>query len=474
VVRRTTRELGANFDLRVMASFGGTISIDSEQLVPTLASGPIGGCIAARQLARQTGVTNLACTDIGGTSFDVALIVNGEPDVRLDPDIAHFKLNLPMVRIDSVGAGTGSYIRLDPISGHLDIGPDSAGSRIGVSNPEDDVDTITITDCDVVLGLINPAYFLGGELQLDPERARFCVDQQIAKPLGLSPEEAASGVLELFEAELTRQLEAAVMGQGFEPADFNLLGYGGGGPLHVAGYAAPLNFADVLVPSWAAAFSAFGCVCADYSYRLDQQLDIELSTDQRRMAQNIELINRTWSALRDRIAAEFAKSGVDFGEITFQPGLRMQYVGQINDIEVPSRAQLLKDAGDVAALIDEFERLYGIVYAAAAKSPELGYYATLAIMTGTVPAERPTLAEEVPADASSSEEAVKGQRRIYSQGSWREAAIYEMDRIRAGAAVDGPAVIEAPSTTFFVPAGNLAALDTHRIFHLSHDREVRP
>src|SRR5262249_53926186 len=157
----------------------------------------------------------------------------------------------------SVGAGTGTFVRVNPVTRRLEFGPDSAGAEIGVSNPDSAVDTVTITDCDVVLGWINPDYFLGGELKLERDRAVRAVERQVAHPLGLGVEEAAQGVVELFEAELTRQIEAQVMGQGFEPADFALLGYGGGGPLHVAGFSAPLHFQDVLVPSWAAAFSAF-------------------------------------------------------------------------------------------------------------------------------------------------------------------------------------------------------------------------
>jgi N-methylhydantoinase A/acetone carboxylase beta subunit len=456
-VRRRTKELGARFDLRVMASFGGTIAMDSEQLATTLVSGPIGGCLGGRFLSEQLGIGNLVCTDVGGTSFDWALV------------IAHFKLNLPMVRIDTAGAGSGMYVRLNPLSKRLEFGPDSAGSRIGVSNPEGGVETVTVTDCGVVVGWLNPDYFLGGELILSRETAVEKVHEQLAAPLGLSVEAAAAGALELFQADLKHHLETAVMGQGFEPADFTLLSYGGGGPLHVGGFSEGLRFQDVLVPSWAAAFSAFGCVCADYSYRFDRQVDLPLPLDAPadERAAFVERLQATWEQLSARIVEEFARSGIPTDAITFTPRVRMQYTGQINDIEVEISHGALAGPDGLTALVEEFDRLYGRIYASAAKSPELGYFVTLIVMTGTVPVEKPVLPEETVEPGASAEPAQKGVRPVYTRrDGWCDTPLYEMDQLTPGVRVLGPAVIEAPSTTFAVPRSSVAELDGHRIFHL--------
>jgi N-methylhydantoinase A/oxoprolinase/acetone carboxylase beta subunit len=274
-------------------------------------------------------------------------------------------------------------------------------------------------------------------------------------------------VIELFEAELTRQLQAAVMGQGFEPADFTLLGYGGGGPLHVAGFSSELNFANVLVPTWAAAFSAFGCVCAPYSYRFDRQVDATVPLDGGdEQAAFIETVNGAWRELRERILAEYRKSGFSDSQVELQPAVRMQYIGQLNDIEVPLPMHELRGPDDIAAMIAEFERLYGNIYAHAAKSPELGYSVTLAILAGTVPIERPTLPAETEVVDPDPSAARKGVRPMYTRDGWQDATLYEMDELRAGMRVIGPATIEAPSTTFVVPSGRTAYLDQHRIFNL--------
>src|ERR671933_1160144 len=275
-VRAATKEHGARFELRVMAAHGGTISIEARELARTLVSGPIGGVVGGQALAERMGLRNVLCTDIGGTSFDIALITDGRFEITPTPDIARFVLNIPLVRIDSIGAGTGSFVRLNPNSNPPELGPDSAGSRIGVSWPEGGLDTVSITDLDVVLGRVNPDYFLGGQVQLDPELARHAVERQVAKPLGLSVEEAAAGVIELFEETLKNEAVGRILGKGYSPADYALLCYGGGGPLHVAGYTAGVAYRDVLVPAWAAGFSAFGCACADFEYRYDQTIDMPI------------------------------------------------------------------------------------------------------------------------------------------------------------------------------------------------------
>jgi N-methylhydantoinase A/acetone carboxylase beta subunit len=147
---------GGQFELRVMASHGGTISTEARELARTLISGPIGGMVGSKYVGRELGIDNVVCSDIGGTSFDLGLITGNQFTTKSQPDIARFVLKLPLVEIDSVGAGTGSYVRLDPISNRIEIGPDSAGSRIGMCYEEGGVDTPTLSDCNIVLGNLNP------------------------------------------------------------------------------------------------------------------------------------------------------------------------------------------------------------------------------------------------------------------------------------------------------------------------------
>jgi N-methylhydantoinase A/acetone carboxylase beta subunit len=466
-VRRACRDQGAKFDLRIMASHGGTISVDARELAKTLISGPIGGVIGAGYLAERLGTDNVVCTDIGGTSFDLALITEGQHHIRNIPDVGRFLLNIPLVQIDSVGAGTGSFVRINPSSGRIEIGPDSAGSQIGVSWPEAGLDTPTITDCDLVLGYINPEYFLGGEITLDVELARSVIGEQIASPLGLSVEEAAAGVVELFEDHLQNTVLGQVLGKGYSPLNYTLMSYGGGGPLHAAGYTRGLNFEDVLVPAWAAGFSAFGCACADFEYRYDRTVDVPLlpGTGDDAWQMVAGALNAAWDSLDDQVAGEFARNDVERDRIAFRPLVRMQYFGQLNDLELPSPVERIRSKEDVDALIDAFEELYAKVYARSARSPELGFMFTSAISLGAVDVEKPRLPESEERDEIP-EGAQKGTRAIWADGQWVDAAIYEMERVAAGNVIEGPAVLEDPATTFVVPPGASARLDGNRIFHL--------
>ena len=310
-VRDETKRAGAGFELRVMASHGGTISIEARELATTLVSGPIGGVVGGQALARRMGLANVLCTDIGGTSFDIALITDGRFEITPTPDIARFLLNMPLVKIDSIGAGTGSFVRVNPNSNRPELGPDSAGSRIGVSWPEGEVETVSVTDLNVVLGRVNPDYFLGGDITLDPDRARAEVERQVAEPLGLGVEDAAAGVIELFEQTLRNEAIGRILGKGYSPADYALLCYGGGGPLHVGGYTEGVAYRDILIPAWAAGFSAYGCACADFEYRYDQTVDMPIlpTADDMEKAGIGFMVTGAWQALEDRVAAEFAKSG---------------------------------------------------------------------------------------------------------------------------------------------------------------------
>ena len=468
-VREATKDSGAGFELRVMAAHGGTISIEAKELARTLASGPIGGVVGGQALAEKLELSNVLCTDIGGTSFDIALITDGRFEITQTPDIARFVLAMPLVRIDSIGAGTGSFVRVNPNSSRPELGPDSAGSAIGVCWPEGGLDTVSVTDLNLVLGRLNPDYFLGGDVKLDVERARSEVGRQVAEPLGLSLEDAASGVLELFEQTLKNEAVGRILGKGYSPADYALLCYGGGGPLHVAGYTDEVPYRDVLVPAWAAGFSAYGCACAPYEYRYDQTIDMPIGAggvevDEMEKAGIAMMITGAWIGLQDKVAEEFAKSGVQREAIEWTHLVRMQYYGQLNDIEIVSPHLELEEASQLDELIAGFEDAYGKVFARSARSPELGYLVTHAIVQGSVPAEKPVLPELEEADDTPPE---KSSRDVHWGAGFLPTTTYELDEVQPGHRIEGPAIVESVATTFAIPPGRSARLDAHRIFHLT-------
>jgi acetone carboxylase beta subunit len=470
----TMQSQGAKFDVRVMATHGGTISWKAKELARSLVSGPIGGVIGAKYLGEQLGYENIACSDIGGTSFDMALITGGNYSIHKDSEMARLVLSLPMVAMDSVGAGAGSFVRIDPYSNSLKLGPDSAGYRVGTCWPEGGLDTVSVTDCHIILGYLNPDNFLGGALQLDVERGRKCVQEQIATPMGLSLEDAAAGVIELLDLSLRQHLRAMISGKGYSPRDFVCFSYGGAGPVHAYGYTKGLGFKETLVPAWAAGFSAFGCASADFEYRYDMSVNVgitEESTDQD-LEDSVQQLQSAWDTLKVKVLEEFEINGFSEKDITFTPGYSMQYLGQLNDLEIDSPLPSLKGKKDWPALVAAFDAEYARVYADAARSPELGFGITGAILRGSVETSKPAIPNEKEQGETPAAGSKTGTRKFYDQRKWVEAGVYHMESLMPGNRVDGPAVIESDATTFVVPKGFATFLDKHRLFHLIETEDL--
>ncbi|GAA8566246.1 hydantoinase/oxoprolinase family protein [Helicobacter pylori] len=462
------KEHGAKFDLRVMATHGGTISWKAKELARTIVSGPIGGVIGSKLLGETLGYDNIACSDIGGTSFDMALIVKSNFNIASDPDMARLVLSLPLVAMDSVGAGAGSFVRIDPHSRSVKLGPDSAGYRVGTCWKDSGLDTVSVTDCHIVLGYLNPDNFLGGLIKLDVDRAKKHIKEQIADPLGISVEDAAAGVIELLDLELKEYLRSNISAKGYSPSDFACFSYGGAGPVHTYGYTEGLGFKDVVVPAWAAGFSAFGCACADFEYRYDKSVDIAIpqySSDESKI-EACKIIQDAWDELTLKVIEEFKINGFSEKDVILRPGYRMQYMGQLNDLEITSPVSKAASVADWEEIVKEYEKTYARVYSESACSPELGFSVTGVIMRGVVATQKPVIPVEKEHGATPPKEARVGVRKFYRHKKWVDADVWHMEKLLPGNEVIGPAIVEADSTTFVIPKGFATRLDKHRLFHL--------
>ncbi|WQV25843.1 hydantoinase/oxoprolinase family protein [Helicobacter pylori] len=462
------KEHGAKFDLRVMATHGGTISWKAKELARTIVSGPIGGVIGSKLLGETLGYDNIACSDIGGTSFDMALIVKSNFNIASDPDMARLVLSLPLVAMDSVGAGAGSFVRIDPHNRSVKLGPDSAGYRVGTCWKDSGLDTVSVTDCHIVLGYLNPDNFLGGLIKLDVDRAKKHIKEQIADPLGISVEDAAAGVIELLDLELKEYLRSNISAKGYSPSDFACFSYGGAGPVHTYGYTEGLGFKDVVVPAWAAGFSAFGCACADFEYRYDKSVDIAIpqySSDESKI-EACKIIQDAWDELTLKVIEEFKINGFSEKDVILRPGYRMQYMGQLNDLEITSPVSKAASVADWEEIVKEYEKTYARVYSESACSPELGFSVTGVIMRGVVATQKPVIPVEKEHGTTPPKEAKVGVRKFYRHKQWVDADVWHMEKLLPGNEVIGPAIVEADSTTFVIPKGFATRLDKHRLFHL--------
>jgi acetone carboxylase beta subunit len=469
-VQDAVDENGGNVGVRVMASHGGTVDIHANELARTLVSGPIGGLIGANYFGRKLGYENLVCTDIGGTSFDMGIIINNDWDIDYNPEMARLLLSLPMVNMESVGAGTGSYVRVNPTFDKIELGPESAGDEVGVSAVETDVETVTVTDCHVALGWIDPENFLGGDMPIDRDVAEAEIREQVADPLGMGVYEAAQGVVDILENKLRNDLESVVTGEGYAPSNFRCISYGGGGPVHTAGYTSGLGFEEVLVPEWAAAFSAFGCGAADFEYRYDQTTNIDIDADVPRSEAAStagEQLTEIWQSLEEKVVAEFTNSEVGREDIEFQYNILGQYQGQLNALDIESPVSRVDTAEKLEELLETFENAYRRHYSEEARSPELGHTVTQASVRGVHDVVKPEIPTETPVGPDPPEDAYKQSRESYWDGEWLETDILDLRSLQPGNELTGPAVLEGAATTFVLPPGYETYLDEHRVHHLS-------
>ena len=469
-VQQSVDDHGGEVGVRVMASHGGTIDIYANELARTLISGPIGGMIGANYFGKELGYENLVCTDIGGTSFDMGIIIDNDWKIDYSPEMARLLLSLPMVNMDSVGSGTGSYVRVNPTFDKIELGPESAGDQVGVCATETDVETVTVTDCHVALGWIDPENFLGGDMPISREVAEEAIKEQVADKLDMGVYEAAEGVIKILENKLQNDLEAVVTGEGYAPSNFKCLSYGGGGPVHTAGYTESLGFDEVLIPEWAAGFSAFGCGAADYEYRYDQttsiDIDADLSIEDAAKTAGEEL-TQVWKDLEEKVEDEFAKSDIGLDEVEFQYNILGQYQGQLNSIDIRSPVDRVDTPEKLEELIDTFEEGYRRQYSEEARSPELGHTITQASVRGVRDVVKPEIPTEEVQGSEPPEDAHKGSREAYWDGVWIQTDVYDLHALNPGNELSGPAVLEGEATTYIVPPDYETSLDKHRVHHLT-------
>ena len=470
-VQEMVKQGGSTSDLRIMASHGGTIDIETRQLSRSLLSGPIGGLVGARYLGGKLGVDNILASDLGGTTFDVGVVTRKQINISLRPVVSHFLFNLPMVDVTSVGVGAGAILSFDEYAQRVKIGPESAGDQVGLCYEQGTCTRPTVTDCAVILGLLNPDYFLGGEIVLNTQRAIDGLEEQIASKLNKDVYETAAGIIGMQEARMRDELRAVILGKGYAFSDYVLLSYGGAGPLSVGNYSDGLGFKDILIPAWAAAFSAFGCTCAPHEYRFDKSILLYVApgADAATKTEVGGALNETLKALEEKVLAEFDLKGYDRSSVELTSIVRMQYKGQVTDVEIVSPKQRITSPADIDELISEFEAHYTEIYTRSARFPEAGFLITGAASMGAVSTTTPELPSQDAAGEQPSQKAFKGTREVFWQGNRAKAEVWEMDELRPGNVIKGLSIIEDPATTLIVPPEKRVDLDRYRIFHMRND-----
>ncbi|MBM4463359.1 MAG: hydantoinase/oxoprolinase family protein [Chloroflexi bacterium] len=467
-IERKLKDRGYKYPLQIILSDGGIANVNYPALCKACFSGPIGGILGGRYLSRVTGMPNLVCTDMGGTSFDVGLIMGGEPIIVREIELGRTVLNIPTLVMDSIGAGCGQYITIDPESKRVDIGPGSAGADPGPVCYNMGTQIPTVMDCVLILGVLNPDYYLGGKMKLHKDLALKAIKEKCADPMGVDPYRFAEGVVSLISTRMREHIGTVLSVRGYSISDYHLIGYGGAGPMFLSGYTDGMPFKGVLTVPWAAAFSAFGCTTADYLHRYQRStlVAIQPGADEMIKKHAGTMISASWQELEETAIREMTEEGFRKEDITFQQVAYVRYSQQLEDVEVFSPLPRLKTAQDVDKLIEAFEDVYSRKYSHAATFPEMGYQIFELGLIASVPKPKPELRKYRLEGKAPATEAFKGERALYVKGEWKKAKLYEMDRLRSGNEVEGLAILEAPATTMPVPEGKKVVVDEYKIYWL--------
>ena len=452
-IERRLTDAGVDAKLLVMQSSGGVFSSEAAARRPVfmVESGPAAGVIASAHLGSQVGVDDILSFDMGGTTAKVGLIQGGQPSVTKDYNVgghagagiggmslSGYPVRTPVVDLVEIGAGGGSVAWVDS-GGLLRVGPQSAGAdpgpvcyRRGGAEP-------TVTDANVVLGRLNPAYFLGGEMGLDVDGARRAIEERCAKPLGLDVVEAAYGIVEIANAAMVNALHLISVQRGYDPRDFVLVGFGGAGPVHANAIARDAEMPRLLIPRSPGIFSATGLLTTDLKRDASRTL-------MRRLADlQPGEIDAVFGELEAAGREELEREGIGPEAMEFQRQLDLRYVGQSYELTIPAGDELEQ------RFHGEHDRTYGF----AAPTEPIECVSLRVTSVGKI-AKPPLRTLDRGGDVPPKE-----HRQVYyaEAGGYVECPIYDRYALPAGARFPGPAVIEEFDSTTVVHPGFTVRVD---------------
>ncbi|WP_417426799.1 hydantoinase/oxoprolinase family protein [Hoeflea sp.] len=442
--------LGFQGEIMFMQSNGGLAAPElvERQPVVLLESGPAGGVSATARLAERMGTPNILLGDMGGTTFDVSLIRDGQPELRNSGLLHTYAVRSPTIDIDSVGAGGGSIAWIDS-GGGVRIGPESAGADPGPACYGRGGTRPTVTDCNLVLGFIDPDTFLSGTFKLDRAAAELAVEEHLAKPLGVSLIEAAHAVRAIANALMAQAMRLMTVERGYDPRDFIYVCYGGAGPVHAIDLASDLEIRRVIVPALPGLYSAFGMLVADQSY--DVQMPVELEFGSIRTA----AMEASFEQLKHQATKRFASAAAQGFELTYQRKLDCRYAGQPEPITINVQDGPI----DLAAIQVTFEDAHSRHWNFIRKDHPL------VCNNMRLRVEAPTGWKGVIDGESSAADGAglksSSMRRIFLDGEMKAVPVYRREAIPRGSTISGPAVIEEPSSCLAFGTGQTALVDEY-------------
>ena len=447
-------QAGIAAELLVMQSSGGVYTFAAARQKPVymVESGPAAGVIAAAHLGQAQGYDQVISFDMGGTTAKAGLIQGGTPNVTKDYEVgttaqsgvgatrgAGYPIRTPVIDLVEIGAGGGSIAWVDP-GGILRVGPQSAGADPGPVCYGQGGMQPTVTDANLVLGRLNPSYFLGGEIALDPAAAQRAIQQHCAQPLGMDLVEAAHGIVEIANTAMVNALRLVSVQRGYDPRDFALVAFGGAGPAHANRLAALTDIPVAIIPQSPGTASALGLLVTDlkhdYATTLIQRLD--------RVAPHA--LEQTFRELEAQGRETLGREGMAEAAMEFRRQADLRYVGQSHELTLPLTTEALGSA-QLEQLLDQFHRTHDRAYGFSAPGEDVELVSVRLSAIGQI--AKPALA---PLAKAAEEATAKGQRPVYfaeSEG-YVDCPVYDRYALGAGAVVQGPAIVEEIDSTTVV------------------------
>jgi N-methylhydantoinase A len=441
------REAGFARELCIMQSSGGVMTAEAagRRAVATLGSGPTGGVVAATAVAKQAGAPHFIAVDMGGTSYEVCLVQDGAPKRKHAWNwFQRYLVGLPMIEMHSIGAGGGSIAYVE--AGALKVGPRSAGAQPGPVCYGRGGTEPTVTDANVVLGYLNPTALCGGALKLQQAGVREAILERVGQPLGLDLTAAADGIFRIVNANMVSAIRRVSSQAGLDPRDFQMVVYGGNGPVHAGKQAEELGVRKLIVPKTSPAFSALGLLLADYV------VDGQRAYIAPASRADLSAIGGIYDALYEQAAAELGAAGFERSSLRISRSLGLCYPGQTFDLAVPLTEI---SAAGLARAVTEFHDRHEKLRTFAVRDEEP---VIRVVRLQTVAALSKPPLPGCAAASGSLDRALAGRRKVYFDGRFVDTPIYSGDRLGAGDRLEGPAVIEEKLTTLVLYPGHRAEL----------------
>ena len=436
--------------LLVLQASGGVSSAEETVPINTIESGPAAGMVAVKALMDTVGYENVIATDVGGTTFKVGLLVNGQWSVTQETIINQYSLLIPMIDLVSIGAGGGSIAWADDT--RLRIGPLSAGGDPGPACYGWGGTQPTVTDADLVLGFLNPDRFLSGRLTLSLELAEAAIKEHVADRLfGGDVIKAAAGIRQIVDSQMGDLVRKATIERGHDPRNFALIAYGGAGPLHASGYSRGIGVKTIVVPQAATGFSAYGAASSDIQHSVQRSVHADL-------LENPAELDQAYRALEEEARSLVEKQNVPSSKIRSSRWAEMRYERQLHDVRVQGKdvpPEQISE-GFREAFLEHYEALYGRT----ATLPNAGVQ-LLRIGVDVVGEIAKPVVHEYELHGEDASGAASGSRPVFwpELMEWMDTPIYDGTRLLPGNLLQGAAIIEQPGTTIVVPPGATAVVD---------------